>query len=287
MQRRWVIPVVAAVLALVTTMAIVQYLQGLRQPVTVVQSVRLEPVVVAKLDIGARTVVNANQVEVRQLPFTAIHPKAARRVEDVVNRVAVSPVYADQQIIQTALAPAGVNPGLSYVLPKDRRAMTIPVNEVIDVAGFVFPGDRVDVIGTVSLHDQPVSKVFLQDIPVLAVSQIVEQKPGEQPRVTTSATLALTPDQAEILTQIDNNGKVRLALRPAGVRAEVETAAKTTEAALGGRRASIQPLVLASGPTGPHGAATGLPVVLPPPSSARDLYRVEIWRGTQKTVQNF
>jgi Flp pilus assembly protein CpaB len=167
------------------------------------------------------------------------------------------------------------------VLPKDKRALTIPVNEVVDVAGFVVPGDRVDVIGTVSVKDQNLSKIFLQDIPVLAIAQTVEEKRGEQPHVTTSATLALTPDEAEILTQVDNNGKVRLALRPSGVATQVATTGKTIEAAL-----ALHPaVVLASGPTGPSPAParrSGLPIVLPPASST-----VEIWRGTQKTTVSF
>jgi pilus assembly protein CpaB len=279
MQRRWVLPVVAAILALVTTLAIVQYLRGLRPQITVTQPIRNEAVVVARTDIAGRAVIGADQVEIRHIPFNAIHPRAVRRVEDVANRVALSPIYADQQVIDSMVAPIGVNVGLSYVLPKDKRALTIPVNEVVDVAGFVFPGDHVDVIGTVSEKDQNLSKIFLQDIPVIAVAQTVEQKPGQQPHVTTSATLALTPDQAEKLTQIDNNGKVRLALRPSGLTSEVETGAKTTEAAMG-LHATPPVLVLASGPAPIHGF--GLPIVMPPAP-----HTVELWRGTAKTTLSF
>ena len=286
MQSRWVLPVIAAMLALVTTLAIMQYLAGLRRQVNVVQPIKLESVVVAKTAIAGRSVVNANQVELRQLPVMAIQPQAARRTEDVVGRVALSPIYADQQIISNALAPMGVNAGLSFALPSDKRALTIPVNEVIDVAGFVFPGDRVDVIGTVSEKDNSLSKIFLQDIPVLAVAQTVEQKPGEQPHVTTSATLALTPDQAETLTQVDNNGKVRLALRPAGVNTQVQTSAKTTEVALGVPAAPIPaPAALMSPP--PPAAVPPLPVVIPQPATMRELHVVEIWRATQKSTVSF
>ncbi len=288
MQSRWVLPVIAAMLALVTTLAIMQYLAGLRRQVTVVQPFKLEAVVVAKTDIPGRSVVNANQVELRQIPVTAIQPRAARRIEDVVNRVALSPVYADQQVIQNTLAPVGVNAGLSFALPSDKRALTIPVNEVIDVAGFVFPGDRVDVIGTVSQKDTSVSKIFLQNVPVLAVAQTVEQKPGEQPHVTTSATLALTPDQTETLTQIDNNGKVRLALRPAGLNTQVETSAKTTETALGMPPAPA-PVALTPPPPPPPAPVPPLPVVIPQsqPNAAGTAHVVELWRATQKSIVSF
>jgi pilus assembly protein CpaB len=283
MKRRWVIPVFAAALAVVTTLAILAYLQGLKRPVAVVPQVRTETVVFARTDIAQRRVISPDQLEVRQVPVTAIHPRAARRVEDVANRVALAPIFADEQVLTTMVAPAGVNAGLSYVLPKDMRAMTIAVNEVVDVAGFVFPGDRVDIIGTVTVKDNNLSKIFLQNVVVLAVAQKVDQKPGEEPKVTTSATVALTPEQAETLAQVDNSGRLRLALRPTGVTAEVQTAGKTTEAALGLR--PMAQVAAAAGPASSKPTRTGLPIVLgfgPAPEEP-----VELWRGTEKSTVHF
>jgi pilus assembly protein CpaB len=287
MNRRWVIPIFAAALAVVTTLAILSYLQALRRPAAVVPQVRTEAVVFAKTDIAQRRVINPDQLELRQVPFTAVHPRAARQLQDVANRVALAPIFADQQVLSTMVAPPGVNAGLSYVLPKDMRAMTIPVNEVVDVAGFVFPGDRVDIIGTVSVRDNNLSKIFLQNVMVLAVAQKVDQRPGEEPKVTSSATVAVTPDQAETLAQIDNTGKLRLALRPTGVTQEVETTGKTTEAALGSR--PMVPVVsAAAAPSAPPRASAprvGLPIVLGfGPAVDRT---VELWRGTEKSTVHF
>ncbi len=291
MNRRWVIPAVAAVLAIFTTLAVIQYLQSLRRQATVVAPMRMESVVVAKVDIAERKIVSADLLEVRQIPFTAVHPRAARRIEDVANRVALAQISADEQVLLTKLAPAGVNVGLSYVLPKDKRALTIAVNEVIGVAGFVFPGDRVDIVGTVTVKDINISKIVLQDVPVLAVAQNVEQKPGEQPKVTTSATLAVTPDQAEVLAETENNGRVRLALRPTGVGDRVETTGKTIEAVLGqaGPRSAVTASA-ATGTTAPRPTRrtepqSGLP--LPPFFGSSSDNGVEIWRSTQKSVVHF
>jgi pilus assembly protein CpaB len=285
MNRRWLVPVFAAALAIVTTLAILSYLQSLRRPVAVVPQVRAESVVFAKTDITQRRVISPDQLELRQVPFTAIHPRAARRLEDVANRVALAPIFADEQVLSTMVAPVGVNAGLSYVLPKDMRAMTIPVNEVVDVAGFVFPGDRVDIIG--SAND--ISKIFLQNVMVLAVAQKVDQKPGEDPKVTSSATIALTPDQAETLAQIDNTGKLRLALRPTGVATQVETTGKTTEAALGRPAApAFRPVVNAESRPA-RAPRVGLPIVLgfgPAVGPAGD-QTVELWRGTEKSTLHF
>lgn len=299
-KRRWVIPAVALALAAMTTLAIVGFLQGLRRQVAVEKPVELGPVIVAKTAIGMRKVVPVDALELRQVPVAAIHPQAGRRVEDVVNRVAMAPIVPDEQVLLSKLAPAGLNVGLAYILPKDKRAMTIAVSEVIGVAGFVFPGDRVDVVGTVTLDDVGFTKIMLQDVEVLAIAQKVEQKPGEEPRVTTSATVALTPEQTEVLAQIDNSGKVRLALRPYGVSDVVLTSGMTVEAALGG--ASHPPVSVKSGKAGAasirNAVASAVARVRParrtlPPraaaaaSSHSRAHAVELWRGTEKSILRF
>jgi pilus assembly protein CpaB len=290
MRRRWVIPVVSAVLALITTVVVVRYLQTVRQQVTVVQLVKTEAVVFARTSIVQRQVIGADAIEIRQIPAAAVHPQAARRIEDVAGRVATAPIFADEQVLSVKLAPAGVNAGLSYVLPKDKRAMTIGVNEVVGVAGFVFPGDRVDIVATVNANNINLTKIVLQDVEVVAIAQKVDQKPGEEPRVTTSATLALTPEQTEVLAQIDNNGRVRLALRPSGVRARVQTTGQTVEAALG-----RVPAIVAAAPASSVRAAarpqprrvTAAVVIAPPPIRAPAVYSVDLWRATERTTVRF
>lgn len=292
MKRRWVIPVVSAALALVTTLVVIGYLQRLRQQVAVERPVETEDVVFAKTNIAERKVVGADALELRRVPVTAIHPQAVRHIEEAANRMTVAPIFADEQVLDPKLAPKGVNVGLSYVLPKDKRAMTVAINEVIGVAGFVFPGDRVDVVGTVTVQDASFTKMILQDVQVLAIAQKVEHKPGEEPRVTTSATLALMPDQTEVLAQIDNSGKVRLALRPYGVTERVQTTGKTVEAALG--RAAARPAASvaaavasaasrirpARGPVSPASEAR-------PVAGANAAYNVELWRATTRSTVRF
>lgn len=242
MKRKWIVPLAAAVLALVTTFAVVNYLQGVRQAAEAPKPIETAEVVFAKANIAERKIVGPDLIALRKVPVTAIHPAAARRIEDVANRVAVVAMFADEQVLLSKLAPAGVNVGLSYVIPKDKRAMTLAVNEVIGVAGFIFPGDRVDIVATVTMNEVSLSKIALQDIQVLAIAQKVDQKPGEEPRVTTSVTFALAPEQTEALAQLDNSGKIRLALRPYGAAPHVQTAGVTLQGAIarsggGGSRA--------------------------------------------------
>jgi pilus assembly protein CpaB len=281
---------VAVLLALVTTLAIVGYLQSLRSEVAVVTPVKTEAVVVARANIAERKVVRGDLLEVRQVPVSALHPHAARRIEDVANRVAVAPIFAEEQVLMTKLAPVGVSVGLAYVLPKDKRAMTIAVNEVVGVAGFVFPGDRVDILSTVKVDDVSVTKIVLQDVEVMAVAQKVDQKPGEDPRVTTSATLALTPEQTEVLAQVDTNGKVRLALRPYGVTDRVQTPGMTVDAAVGRRPAAA---AAARPPAGTRAATSSAPrkpvrpVVTAAPPIPTTVHSVELYRATVRSTVNF
>jgi Flp pilus assembly protein CpaB len=137
----------------------------------------------------------------------------------------------------------------------------------------------VDIIGTVTAGGPETSRIFLQNVLVLAAAQQADTKPGQAPKVTTSVTLALTPEQVEALTQIDNSGKVRLALRPAGVSGTVATRGQTTLSAL---NVSGIPAPAAAAP-----APRAVPVILRVPAPApAPSQTIEIWRGGQRqTVQ--
>jgi pilus assembly protein CpaB len=280
--------VVSVVLAALTTGVIVGYLQTLRR-VAVVAPEKTEGVVFARSATAERKIMRAETLEVRMIPVSAVHPQAARKVDDVANRVAIAPIFAGEQVLLPKLATPGVSVGLSYVLAKDKRAMTIAVNEVVGVAGFVFPGDHVDIVGTVRGEgDLNMTKIVLQNVEVLAIAQKVEQKPGEDPRVTTSATLAVTPDQAESLAQIDNNGRVRLALRPYGVTENVRTSGKTIAAVLGRTTAvaAPRPAPAAAVRTAARRQAPRPAAVTPPPAPRPVVHSVDIWRSTTRSTVN-
>ena len=115
------------------------------------------------------------------------------------------------------------------MVPEGYRAMTVRVDEVIGVGGFVQPGDRVDVLATVDrggFRDDPASRVVLQDVPVLTVGEKMQEE-GEgakaKRRKVTVVTLQVEPQQGERLALAANEGKVVLALRNQGDRQEAAT----------------------------------------------------------------
>lgn len=280
-NRRWVIPAFAILLALVTTAVVVGYLGTLQRRTAVAPSVPMTDVVVATHVIPTRKIIAAGDLKVVQVPAGSQHPRALHAVADGVNRVAVTQIFEGEQVISDMLAPADVGASLSYVVPKGLRAVTLAMNEVSDVAGFVAPGDRVDIVGTATAGGAPeTSRIFLQNVLVLAAAQQADQKPGQPAKVTTSVTVALTPEQVEALTAIDNSGKIRLALRPAGIGDTVQTRGQTTLSALGGSPAAA-PVVAAPAPRSVP-VVIVQPVPSPAPSST-----VEIWRGGQRQSVTF
>src|SRR5690606_4207070 len=106
--------------------------------------------------------------------------------------------------------------GLPPVIPEGYRALSVRVNEVIGVAGYVLPGTRVDVVATVNPTNQPpdvTTKVILTNVLVLAAGTKIEQDSEQRPMSVTVVTLLVNPDEAERLTLASTEGKIQLALR--------------------------------------------------------------------------
>jgi pilus assembly protein CpaB len=134
------------------------------------------------------------------------------------------------------LAPEGTAAGLSGILGDGKRALTVKVDEVSGVAGFVHPGDRVDVLVDLPIRDvkEHFSKTILHDIMVLTTGQIWEQKGDSKPVVVNTVTLELTPEESEVLNLASNEGKIRLALRNRNNRTIAQTPGVTTSFLLNG-----------------------------------------------------
>jgi pilus assembly protein CpaB len=144
------------------------------------------------------------------------------------------------------LAPEGTAAGLSGILDDGKRALTVKVDEVAGVAGFIHPGDRVDVLMDMAMQGQSehFSKTILHDISILTTGQIWEQKGDNKPVVVNTVTLELTPEQAEVLNLASNQGKIRLALRNRNNRTVAQTPGVTTSILLNGG-VKKEPTVLA------------------------------------------
>ncbi len=126
--------------------------------------------------------------------------------------------------------------GIFAQLAPNKRAMTVKVDEASGVAGFLVPGDRVDVVVTVDKGEydkDPISKILFQNLKVLGTGQKMESRPGDKPQVVPTVTLEVTPEEGERLALSAQEGRMSLVLRGRGDQQLVETLGVDTTKLLG------------------------------------------------------
>jgi len=178
-------------------------------------------VVVADVDLPLGTTLDADLIKAVDWPEESTPEGHFEVVEDLFDRVVVTKIYKGEPILVPKLADAGAGAGLSAILPPGMLAVAVRVDDVVGVAGFIHPGDSVDIIVTMKpegqTNTQTTSKIILQNVRVLTVGKQLnrnEQKRAK-PMPTTVATLMVTPDEAEALALAAAKGKILLALRSA------------------------------------------------------------------------
>jgi pilus assembly protein CpaB len=181
------------------------------------QSMPTKQVVVAASDLDIGAEVAQGDVKVIQWPANAVPANAISDPKDVVGRGLVLPVIENEPILPMKLASKDAGAGLPPIIPPGLRAVSVRVNEVIGVAGYVTPGTRVDVVVTLSptQNQQDItSKVILTDVQVLAAGTKMERDSEKgKPIAVNVVTLLVNPDEAERLTLASTEGKIQLALR--------------------------------------------------------------------------
>jgi pilus assembly protein CpaB len=172
-------------------------------------------VVVADADITAGTPLSARLVKMVDWPQRLVPAQAVQNISQIEGRVLIMPLAKGEPILLTKLAPEGTAAGLGGLLQKDMRAYTIKVDDVSGVAGFIHPGDRVDILMTVAMphSGEQFSKVVLQDIKVLTAGQVWQQAGSGDPKSVNTVTLEVTPEQSEVLNLASAQGRIHLSLR--------------------------------------------------------------------------
>jgi pilus assembly protein CpaB len=142
-----------------------------------------------------------------------------------------------EPVLAMALFETGTSGGLRAVIDPGRRAVSVKVDNVIGVAGFVTPGARVDVMATMRRVDReraiPYAKVILQNVRVLAVDQKLEEAKAGDPELVSVVTLEVTPLQAEHLIYAAHEGRLQLAMRSPGDQEEIKTRSVSVAEVLG------------------------------------------------------
>ena len=187
-------------------------------------------VVVALQYIPERTVITAEMLEIKSLPVEAVLPSALRQPSQAVGLISAGIIEKGEVISATKVHTQGdKNNSLGFFVPEGKRAITVSVDEVSGITGFILPGDRVDIIVSV-MRDvaggapddtELASFLLLQNIEILASGTVTSNDPGVRNIGYKTLTLAVSPEEAVIINQAEVSSRLRFILRAPADNASV------------------------------------------------------------------
>jgi pilus assembly protein CpaB len=255
------------------------------QPVKTVAA-PTQPVVVAAADLPLGTELKKEDLTVVQFPQGTAPEGAFSKPADVIGRGLIISVVKNEIVLNAKLASKEAGAGLPPVIPDGMRAVSVRVNEVIGVAGYVLPGTRVDVLATASptgSAQDATSKVVLSNVQVLTAGTRMEQDQEKgKPMSVTVVTLLVYPEQSERLALASTEGKIQLALRNPLDTSAPETPGIKQAGLLG--LAKVAPARTTASNTGSKGRKVAGPVT-PETAVAAPLPTVEMIRGDKRSSE--
>ena len=244
---------------------------------------KTQPVVVAAADLQLGTAIKREDLQVIDFPEGAAPEGAFAKPDDIVGRGLIVPIVKNEPVLPAKLASREAGAGLPPVIPEGMRAVSVRVNEVVGVAGYVLPGNRVDVVATASPTDKradTTSKVVLANVQVLTAGTRMEQgQDDNNPTQVTVVTLLVNPEQAERLALASTEGKIQLALRNPLDQGSPETPGIRAAGLLGGKPADPRPAPRVARARAPQSKPQV--EIAPPPAPPS----VEIIRGDKRSVE--
>jgi len=239
--QRIIMLVVALVIAGGTVLFLKSYLEAERMAAQRTVRPAEEPakpalqVLVARTDLHTGQIVKPDDLRWQAWPEGTLSPtyvvEGRRPLSDFVGAVVRGPVSSGEPITEGRVVLPGSRGFMAAVLQPGMRAVSVPVTATSGIAGFVFAGDKVDLILTHVVQlavqgekERSASETILRDIRVIAMDQRLDSKPGEPPQVAKTATLEVTPKQSEIITLAQEMGKLSLSLRSLQNPTEEQTA---------------------------------------------------------------
>ncbi len=279
--RTLVVVGIAVLAAVVASFGAYQAIQ--RMPVREVEVRSLHQVVVVQ-DMPVGSLITKDHVKLVAWPASSPLVNGFTEVEQVVNRGLISSVVANEPLTEAKLAPLEAGGGLPPSIPEGMRALSVRVNEIVGVAGFVVPGTRVDLMVTMKQtgnSQDSMTRVVLSDLQVLTAGTRYDQEKARdgQPIPTSVVTLLVTPEDAEKITLAQSEGQIMLTLRNPMDRKPTETQGVRSAALLG--QAPPPPPVVKT--VANRRVAVAPPT--PPPAPVSKIYTVEAIRGAKRSEE--
>ena len=272
-SRYWLMLIGASLSGLLAGYVALVYVSA--EPTPLEAAAPSRTIVVAARDLPAGAIIRREDVESVSWPGSAIPEGFATQPGDVVGRGLIVEVRANEPLLAWKVAEKEAGGGLPITIPEGMRAVSVEVDEVVGVAGFVLPGTRVDVLATVmpgTDRTRTTTRIILQNIRAVAADQRYQQDIDGEPQYVTVVTLLVTPEQAEELTLAATEGRIQLALRNTLDGEEIETSGRQIAALLRGGGSRSAPT-----PVAPSNAA-------PAPDPERV---IESYEGGRRTLLKF
>jgi pilus assembly protein CpaB len=237
-------------------------------------------IVVAANDLQVGTKLEDRDLKLVNFPAESLPDGIIRQKARAVGRGVLQPISRGEFILSSKLADKDVA-GLPALIPPGMRALSVRVNDVISVAGFVLPGTRVDVLltGNPGAGGESVTTTVLENVAVLATGQKLERNAAGEPQSTPVITLLVSPEDAQKLTLASQEGRIQLSLRN-----PLDTGQEKISSV---RNAGLYGAIPAAANTAPR-TPTKVKHVAPSPAPSRPSpYTIEIIRGNEKKEVNF
>jgi pilus assembly protein CpaB len=256
-------------------------LRYLRQQATplMASEPRRGEVALATRDLPVGHVLGKEDIKVINWPGEAMPEGFISSNEAAVGRGVITPLRMNEPLLETKLASKDAGGGLPLAVGEGLRALSVRVDDVISVAGFVVPGTRVDVLLTMAGPGngaETITKVILQNVQALAAGQSIQKDKDGKPQTVSVITVLVTPEQAEVLALAANQGRIQLALRNTMDTTRIVTDGARTSGLLGARPVPV------AGPRPNRGPRV---VADPTPRSAETV--IEGYNGGVRTLLKF
>lgn len=237
-------------------------------------------VIVAANDLQVGNKIDEHDIKIIKIPMSALPAGAPRRRSDVIGHGVIIPMTKGEFVLSTKLAGDNAGAGLPALITNGMRAVSVRVNEVVSVAGFVTPGTRVDVLltGTPGGGTEEETTTVLQNVLVLASGHTLERTSTGEAQNTAVITVLVTPEDAEKVTLAASQGKIQLALRNPLDTRDAEVAAAWARGLYKG--------VASPAPSVVHAPVHRVIEKAPPPPANTGV-KVEVYEGDKKSEKDF
>jgi len=252
-------------------------------------------VVAAARDLAAGVPLTAMDLTTVSWPDNLVLEGSVAKVEDAVGRPLIVSVVAKQPLLQRHLAAVGSGFGLAGKIPQGMRATAVRSNEIVGVAGFLYPGSHLDVVAThtSSSTSQTATQTVLQDVEVLSTGTLTEPDPQGKPQTVSVVTLLLSPEDSQKLLLASAQSTIQFVLRSGVDQQKVEIPPTRTDQLFTDRSAPppVAPKATVLRPAPPK--VEPARIEAPPPQpvveapKAPEPHVIEMIQGTQRSSQKF